>query len=234
MVRLVLGMVLSLLPNPYRGWWAGASAADFRRATILSGLVEALGCVGLYILRYFYFIQYRVGSIADAAVRRAGGEDALAVSAAQYGIGFVSLVEYILSPLSLLLVYFTLEGTLRVFAATVTEETPGTLPLYLLAWTIERTRRWHAERALGPRIVDEVHRFQGIRYDLGIASCRPKRSWDRLMTIEFEEKLYEVFEEKLGPPPRRYIYLLREIPKGKVIRGLHRYRPDEALDKTKK
>jgi hypothetical protein len=138
-------------------------------------------------------------------------------------------VEYIFSPLSILLVYFTLEGTLRVFAAAVTEETPGTLPLYVLAWGIELTRRWRAERALGPRIIDEVQRFRGIGYDLGIASCRPKSGWDRLMTIEFEDKLYEVFEEKLGPRPRRYIYLLREAPKAKVIRGLHHYRPDEVL-----
>lgn len=233
MLNLILGMVVSLFPKQYRGWWSFASSADFRRATILSGLVEAVGCLGLYIIRYLYFIQHRVGSLTEAGMQR-GAVDALANTGVQYGMGYVSLLEYVFSPLSLLLAYFALEGMLRLLTAAVTEDTPGTLPLYLLAWGIGRTRRAQAERALGPLMADEVHQFEGISYDLGITSCRPKKSWDRLMTIEFEEKFYEVFEEKLGPPPRRYIYLLREIPPGKVIRGLHHYSPDEALLEKKK
>lgn len=232
MVNLLLGTVVSLLPKPYRGWWIGSSTADFRRATILSGLFEAVGCLALYITRYFSFIQYRAGSIGEAAIKK-GAEEALGNPYAQFGMGYASMVEYIFSPLSLLLAYFILEGTLRVFSAALTEETPGTLPLYLVAWGIERVLAWRADRALGPRMVDEVHRFVGLDYHLGIASARPKKNWDRLLTIEFEDKLYELHEEKLGPPPRRYIYLLREISRGKVIRGIHHYRPDEDLPEQK-
>jgi len=221
--RLILGMIVSLLPKQYRSWWSGASSADFHRATILSGAVQALGCFGLYIVRYLYFMEYRLGTIAKAAVNKG----ALGVGASP-GAGFASTVEYLFSPLSILLVYFALEGTLRVFAAAVTEQNTGTLPLYVVAWAVGRVQSWQADKALGPRMEDEVHRFVGIDYDLGIASSRPKK-WDRLLTIEFEGKNYELYDQKLGPAPRPYIYLLKEISRGRVIRGLHHYRPDENL-----
>lgn len=232
-MRFLVSIVVALLPKQYRGWWSLASSADFRRATLFSGLVESVGCFGLYAVRYILFLKYRVGSVGEAAIKR-GVEEALGNPYAQFGMGFTTLVEYIFSPVSMLLAYFMIEGVLRVFAAAVTEETPGTLPLYLLGWVIERTGRARADRALGERMVDEVHRYAGISYDLGIASSRPKKTWDRLMTIEFEEKFYEICGEKTGPPPRRYVYLLKLITPGKVIRGIHHYRPDEDLPEGKK
>jgi hypothetical protein len=231
--RLLLDALVSLLPKSYRSRWAWATDADFRHATILSGIIEAVLCTGLYIGRYFYFIQYRIGTIADAATKRGGGEEALATEAVQFGMGFTTLAEYVFSPLSLLLCYFAFEGTLRAFSAALTDDTPGTLPLHLLGWSIERVQAWRAEKALGPRVVDEVHRFTGISYDLGIASCRPKK-WGHLLTIEFEGEFYELYEEKRGVPPRPYLYFLRENPKGKVIRGPHHYHPEEVLREPRK
>ena len=233
MFRLLLGSLVSLLPKSHRRWWAWTTGADFRRATILSGVIEALLCGGIYLIRCIYFLQYRIGTIAEAAVKHAGGDEVLAAQAVQFGMGFTTLVEYVFSPLSLLLCYFALEGTLRAFTAALTEDTPGTMPLHVLAWSIERVQRWRAEKALGPRVADEVHRFTGIGYDLGIASCRPKK-WARLLTIEFEEKFYELCEEKRGALPRPYLYFLREKPIEKVIRGPHHYHPEEVLGEPKK
>ena len=233
MFRLLPDALVSLVPKSYRSRWAWATGVDFRHATILSGVTEALLCAGIYLGRYLYFLQYRIGTLADAAMKRPSGDEALASEAVQFGMGFVTLVEYVLSPLSLLLFYFAIEGTLRAFTAAITEDTPGTMPLHVLAWSIERVQRWRAEKALGPRVADEVHRFTGISYDLGIASCRPKK-WARLLTIEFEEKFYELCEEKKGPPPRPYLYFLREKPIEKVIRGPHHYHPEEVLGEPKK
>jgi len=231
--RLLLDALISLLPKSYRRWWAWATEVDFYHATILSGIIEALLCMGIYIGRYFYFLQYRIGTIAQAAMKRPSGDEVLASEAVQYGMGFVTLVEYVLSPLSLLLFYFAIEGTLRALTAAITEDTPGTMPLHVLAWSIGRIQSWRAERAMGPRVADEVHRFTGIGYDLGIASCRPKK-WARLLTIEFEGKFYELRKEKKGPPPRPYLYFLREHSEDKVIRGPHHYHPEEALAEPKK
>ncbi len=232
MMTLVLGALVSFLPEGYRNWWPRASSADFRRATILSGLIETIGCLLLYAVRFLFFIQYRVGTVADVAIKQ-GADEALGSTAVQYGMGFTSLIEYVFQPVSVALVYFAIEGAFRTLAATITEEMLGTLPLYLVALAAGRVKRAQAEKAMGPVVEDEVHRYEGISYDLGIASCRPKKTWDKLMTIEFEEQFYEVFEEKSGPPPRRYIYLLRKKPGNKVIRLIHHYRPDEVLPEKK-
>jgi hypothetical protein len=232
-VNLLLAILLSFLPAQFRSRFELASSANLHRATILSGLLEAAVCVLLYAGRYLYFIQYRVGTITDAAMKARAGEEALGAGAVQFGMGYVSLVEYIFSPLSLLLAFFAIEGSLRLLAAAVAEESPGTLPLYIVAWTVQYMQSRRAERALGPRVVDEVHHYRGISYDLGVASCRPKADWNQLTTIAYEEKFYELFEEKKGVPPRPYIYLLREIPRGKVIRGIYHYSPEEVLPMKK-
>jgi len=231
-LRLLLGVIVSLLPEQYRRWWSGAASADLRGATILSGAVQAIGCVGLYIFRYIYFLEYRVGTIGKAAINK-GVDEMLGNLFVQAGMGTTSMVEYVFSPLSMLLVYFALEGALRLLGAVVAEETTGTLPLYLAGWVIGRVQARRADRALGVPMEDEVHRFVGIDYDLGIASSRPKK-WDRLLTVEFEGKHYELYDQKRGPAPRPYIYLLKEIPRSRVIRGLHHYRPDENLPEKRK
>lgn len=227
MFTLFVGMLVSFLPKQYRRWWSGSASADFRRATILSGAAQAAGCVAILFFRYNSFMGYRMGTIYKATAAK-GAEMALASDGVQFGLGFTALVEYVFSPLSILLAYFALEGGLRLLAAVVTQETAGTLPLYVVAWAIGRVQARQADRALGPRMEDEVHRFVGIDYDLGIASSRPKK-WDRLLTIEFEEKNYELYDQKLGPAPRPYIYLLKEISPGRLIRGLHHYCRDEDL-----
>ena len=43
--------------------------------------------------------------------------------------------------------------------------------------------------------------------------------------MDFELSKY--FEQG---PPRRFVYLLRPIPPNKLIRGLHRYDPNEELN----
>ncbi|MFQ5663009.1 MAG: hypothetical protein ACE5HL_04180 [Terriglobia bacterium] len=229
MLSYIAGLVLSLLPERYRRrWWSGSSVS-LHPAAFTSGLAQFLGCLLIFILRYVDFFQRRVqdlgGRMTDAAA-----EELLRRSDVQYGMGFVTTLEYALQPLSLLLVYFALEGAVRLCGAAFTEEILGTLPLHVVAWAHERVERVRAERALGPRVADTVERGDGKEYDVRIASCRPKSNWDRLVTVAFEEEFYEVVKEEQGSPPRRFVYLLRKMPPGKVIRGLHHYRPDESLE----
>ena len=178
------------------------------------------------------FIQRRVGGFGSAAIARE--PELLMGSMTQYGMGAVSLLEYVFHPVSILLVYFTLEGMLRAFAGALTDETPGSLPFYLILWGHERAERAYAERALGPRVADEVERGDGKHYDLRISSCRPKKDWNRLITVALNDVFYEVVKHESSRPPHRFVYLLRKIPPGKVIRGLHHYHPDEVLLEKKK
>jgi hypothetical protein len=226
-LAILAGMVASLLPAQFRNRWQWGSDANLRTSTILSGAAEVAISLGAYVLGFLSFMQWRVGGLLGEGAKGAG--QAQMGEAIAFGAGATAMVEYIFSPLSMLLVYFAVEGAVRLFAALVTDECVGTLPLAVVGWIFERGGRAKRDRQLGPRVVDEVQPCHGISYDLVIASCRAKPGWDRLVTIEYQDKLYELFDQKKGFPPRPYIYQLREHPNGKVVRGLHHYSPDEAL-----
>ena len=230
MLSFLAGIFLSLLPVRYRQWWEPASTVHFRAATVVSGLIQLLGSVALIIYTYLSFIQERLGSMTDEALAK-GGLDAVAVPTVQFGMGYFALLEFAFRPLTLLLFYLFLEGAFRLVGAAFIEQILPTLPLHVVAWTQERVEQRQVERALGPLVVDTVTRGDGKEFDLRIATCRPKPNWDRLMTISYEDQLYEIAKQEEGPPPRRHIYHLRKLPEGKVVRGLHLYDPNEPLAK---
>jgi len=104
----------------------------------------------------------------------------------------------------------------------------GTLPLYLVSWIHWRVERVIEDRKFGPRIA-ELARGGGKSFDLRVARCRPKRAWNHLMTVSFNDTLYEVVGEKRGHAPRPFVYLLRKVSPGKVVYNIHRYHPVEVL-----
>jgi hypothetical protein len=229
LLQFLAASVVVLLPRQYRRSWPWGADEGLRGPAIFSGFAEAVISLALVIVRYFAFLQWRIGTIADAALKRPAGDAALGSLAVQMGTGFVTLLEYALRPLTLLLIYFTIEGTVRVFAAWVAGESAGTLPLYVLGLGVDRAQAaWHEHR-LGPRVPDLVQHCEGISYDLCIASCRPKPAWNRMTTIEYNDEFYELHEERTGAPPRPYLYQLRKLTPGRMIRGIHRYHPHEAL-----
>jgi hypothetical protein len=228
MLSFLFGIVLSFLPKRYRESFPDSVRGDLRLGAAVSGLVQCLGCLGIFCVRYLVFLQQNVGGLADRAIAR-GGDEVFGATAAQAGMGYVSMVEYIFHPLSLLLIYFTLEGTVRFYAAGITEEVVGTLPLHVVAWGQERVGQARAERALGPRVADIVEQVYSGDYDLRIFSCRPKRDWDRLITVSYADQLYAVVWEQAGKPPYRYIYHLRKTRFGWIVRNIHHYDPQEVF-----
>ncbi len=225
--RFPLAMALTYLPAPWRRKLNLLDLGDLRTAALVSGILQVAVCAAVIVLRYSAFVK---STLAAEGMERAqlgaaekGGETAV------MGFGLVLLAAYLVSPLTIVLEYFLAEGVIRAVAALVTGESVPTLPLVGAAWALGRTQEAAAEKALGPRVVDLVQAGDGSLYHLLIASCRPKPGWDRLMTISYQEKLYEVTRSEQGAPPRRFLYHLRLKPEGKVVRGLHHYDPAEAL-----
>jgi len=228
MLGLPWGMVLSLLPKRYRDRIPALAQADLRRGAIASGLAVALLCLGLFIVRYLAYIQYRVGDLGQRAIDR-GAEGVLANRVVHFGMGAVATGEYLLHPLTLLLIYFAVEGAARFLAALVTEEITGTLPLYVVAWIEDRFSQARAERALGPRVPDIVEPMYSPDYDLRVFTCRRKRNWDRLITVSWQDQFYEVLDEQPGRPPHYFIYRLKKSPPGRILRTVHEYDPQEVM-----
>jgi hypothetical protein len=221
-------LAASLLPKQFRYRLPFVYSLDLRKGAIVSGLLEGLVSLTVVIVRYLIFLPQKVGEMGGRVIER-GAETALISEAVHYGMGYVALVEYLFHPLTILLIYFTVEGVARLLAALVTEEIVGTLPLYFIAWAVERFGRARAERALGPRVRDIVEPVYSPDYDLRIFTCRPKRDWDRMITVSHEGQFYEVVGEQAGKPPHRFIYRLRKSKPGRVIRAVDAYDPDEVL-----
>ena len=226
---LLGGAVLALVPARYRRRFV-ESDVDLHRGAFLGAATQLILCLGFFIYGYLHFMREHLDALSTT-LNKHGAEEAMGSEAIQYGAGFLTLGEYLIRPTTWLLAYFALEGLLRSLGAAITGEIIPTLPLALVGWVHTRRDARRAERALGPRVADEVEAPTAYSpWDLRIRSCRPK-PWTALTTISYEDQLYELAAVEPADPPRRFVYLLRKKPEGKVIRGLHHYNPEEPLEK---
>ena len=228
MVQFLLGLFVVLLPDRFRRKWLPQWHGNLRASATVSGIAQTLTALGLLLARYPRFVNEQVAQIDVRVINgmaQRGGESAVR------GIGVILLFAYVLLPLSILLIYFAFEGVVRFVAAMTTGEVVGTLPLALIDMTGQKWNAYYAEKKQGPRIPDlvGVPSEENSGYDLVIASCREKEGWHRLMTISYEDTLYEVAGYEEGEAPRRHLYLLRRAPLHKVVRGLHHYDPEEVM-----
>lgn len=230
LASIALGALISFLPQRYRRWWHQETSPDFRTGAIVSGVVQFVGLIILLVIRYLIFFQHRVMDIGERAIK-AGAEEALAGTTTQFALGWLTTLEFLLQPLTLIMLYFIFEGAVRIGAPLITEEVMGTLPLHLVALAHQKIKGVRAEAALGPRVADTVERGDGKQFDLRISSCRPKPNWDKMMTVAYQDEYYEVVKQETLAPPRRFVYLLRKNPPGRVMRGIHHYDPTESLEK---
>lgn len=225
----IAGIFLTLLPAGWRGGWLSHWRGNLRKSAVLSGALELLAAVALLIFRYQRYASAEMAKM-DPRVLLAAAEKA-GESAIQ-SLGMMFLITYVMTPLSLLLIYLGLEGVFRFGAAIGTGEVVGTLPLVLVDKLFGMTGKYGQEVMQGPRVPDLVFQPEtddGERYDLGVASCRKKEDWDHLITISYDGVLYEVAASATGKPPRTYLYLLRRAPVHKIVRHLHEYDPKEGL-----
>jgi len=223
MLAYLTGLGLAFVPEAWRQRWFRGTPANLVSGAGVTGVAQLIVFLAMLGWRYPAFVRSQfTGGMATATMTAAekGGETAV------MGLGPLLLVAYLIQPLSLVLLYFAIEGAVRVVAAVVSSEVLPTGPLFLLSLFDARARAYRHEQAMGPRVIDVVS-VEG-NGDLLIASCRPK-TWTQLTTICYEDQLYEVAKENQGAAPRRFLYLLRRIPPHKLVRGVYDYAPDEAL-----
>ncbi len=203
-MSFLIDLMLSFHPPRYRSAWRHSASGSLVRAAAVSGFLEMVVFGTLYIVGF-------VTAFTHLAV-----------------IGPLAFVEYLFYPKSWPLAFFFFDGTIR-WLSSLSGQAVGSLALYPAAWIHGWLERRAERRRLGPMVPDTIERGDGTRYELRISSCRPKGNWDKWMTVMYEEKLYEIAAAELGQPPRPYLYLLRTKPESKVIRGLHRYDPNEVF-----
>lgn len=233
MLKLLLSIVASLVPERYRYQWFSDAEVSVKRGAIASGYLQA-SLSGLVLwLRYPAFVHGREQMVIDAIRAQGGGADHIREGFAMIPVGAMAIYEYLVLPLSLFLAYFVVEGCIRIMAAVTTGEVLPNAILALLAALHRLAGAQYVEIRMGPRVIDAVVPGTSPEFDLRIDSCRPKR-WTKITTIGYNDELYEVAKEFTGQPPRPYIYLLKKMPGGKIARGIYPYDPNEAVTKEEK
>jgi len=221
-MNIFSAILLTFLPKRYRDHFTHFAIPD--AAVVISGFLQVFLSLGLLFNDYHAFMTARLASIpveVGEKVAEKGGESAI------MGFGGFFMMEYMLRLTTILLIYFLLEGLVRVIAAIAASEAVPTLPLKLVEVADARLSAKSHEKKMGARIRDEVQ-LDGNGQELQIASCRPK-PWTQLTAISHQGQFYELVSEQESTAPRPFIYILRKKPPTAVIRGIYAYDPDEVL-----
>jgi len=145
-------------------------------------------------------------------------------------VALIVFLDFLIHPLSLLLLYLAIEGLVRFAGGIITEETVPNLLVSLYFKTANSTSRSLARRRGAAPVADIADRLADGR--IRISSASQKTGWNSSITVGIGGQWFEVESEEQAPPPRTFMYVLRPASPGKVLRGYQEYDP-ASLDTTK-
>lgn len=214
MQSLLRDVLLSFCPVQVRRDYRPESPARVVRAATWTGLFQLLLFGYMLIVRYGHFLVERAKLWAPVLARTS--------DAFQSGTLIIVTLEFLLYPVSFLLLYFSLEGAARLLTGLVSSEVVPSLPVFL-TFKIRNIlhRRREAER-VRQLPADTVTVLPNDRLRIATAHSRPAWSNPNL-TIRIGGELYELERMDKGPLPRPFVYFLRRSPVGKILRGLEEY-----------
>jgi hypothetical protein len=178
-------------------------------AAKITGFLQTLFFAALLVFQYIAFIRQRTHQFGSVLGN--------AAPAVQAGGLIIFTFDFLIHPISLLLLYLMVEGALRFLGGVVFGEIVPSFSVFL-AFKLRGYRR------AKPQVVIE-DTFENLPDGerVKIASAHPKSGWNATITIEIDGRWYEVEKEEIGMQPRTYIYLLRPAPMGKILRKYERY-----------
>lgn len=215
MLSLLRDLLLSFCPLRARLRHRPASPATVLHAATWLGLLQFLLFAAALLHRYARFFSLRAHQWVS---QMKGTTEVL-----QTGAALVITLEFLLYPLSLLLLYLALEGLARFAAGLVASEVVPSLPVAacfrLLEYRARRRQQTYA--ASLPRDSCEPLPEGGLR----ISSALSKPRWTDTVTISIHGRWYAVERQERAAPPRSFVYVLRPAPVGHVLRRLEEYEP---------
>lgn len=210
--NFIAGIWYSLLPKRWWANWEFSSTSDFARSGVVCGLIEFLVFSRLTLLWLARFMIARSKLVAGAGMNQG----------TQLWVLAIFLVDFMIQPLSLVLVYFALEGFARGYTAWLHGIVLPTLPFHLIAKWQSRHEHRANDNALGPHIADIVeHLSPG---EVRIASSRPK-DWSASITIAYNDQMWELLGCEQAAGPRMFIYRLKVRTSNVAIRAIRTYEP---------
>ncbi len=245
-----IGPFLALLPKRWRPILRPSPSLNWMRAGILSGFGE--GVVALIALMYWY--SYSVPTWISRGLD-AATEGRMSVEVTDHEIGFMAIMIFATHPLTWIVLYGGLEGSVRLLTAAFGENCLGILPLYLadraflkmtgrnvpdaktdagftqgnIASYVEAVKEKLVVHGL-PQLADEIFvRKEDDGEFLEIHASGRKHNWDPPRTVRFQDEFFRLEEFFKGSLPRPFRYRLRRVAAGVMSRTVLDYVPGEAV-----
>lgn len=136
-------------------------------------------------------------------------------------VAIIVFLDFLIHPLSLLLLYLAIEGLIRFAGGIITAEIVPSLLISLYFKTADSMSRSLAHRRSPPPVADTADRLADGR--IRISSASQKTGWNSSITVGIGGQWFEVESEEQGPSPRAFVYVLRPASPGKVLRGYQEY-----------
>lgn len=254
MLTFLLGPFLALLPKRWRDSLPGNDSIDWRTPMILSGFGESLIALIAMVYWYSYSVTGWVSRGLDAAL---AGKMGRGVN--EQEIGFMAIAIFATHPLTWLIAYAGIEGSVRLCAA-LTESYLGVFPLFIgdkIYLKMTGRSGPSVAKAAGyeqgnwssytgairekvrlsriPLVPDELC-FSGSEAEeiLEVRACRGKPDWTPPRTVRYQDGFYRLEACSKGPEPRPFQYRLRRLTAGVMGRSVLVYSPEETPVLTKK
>lgn len=219
MHSLFRDFLLSFCPSAVRRGLQPESTLRVLQAATWGGLAQFLLTGLVLILRLKSYFVVRGHQLAP---HLSGSNET-----GQAIITVVVALEFLLHPLSLFLLYVAIEGLVRFIGGLITSEAVPNLLVFLFFKAYGALSRSRYRRQNAPSLADLLDHLPEGR--IRIASACSKSGWNASITIGLNGQWFEVEREEDGPSPRPFVYILRPLPLGKVLRGYEEYDAASAL-----
>lgn len=248
MFTFLLGPFLAALPKRWRQSLPAQKLIEWRIASMLSGFAEFLFGVGAMLYWYSYSVTTWVSRGLDAALAGKMGPN---VNDQQ--VGFMAIFIFATHPLTWLIAYIAVEGSVRLVGAAFAENNLGVLPLFLADKIFLKTTGQsepgiaqaagytetnlssymgairEKARVMGTAIVPDelcVTR-EGADEFLEIQACRDKPDWAPPRTVRYQNTFYRLEASSSSSGTRPFHYRLRRLSAGVMSRTVLVYAPDD-------
>jgi hypothetical protein len=242
----ILGPLLALLPSRWRASLPAALYVDWQKAGIVSGFAEIAAATFAMMQWYSYSMMRWVDNAVAAAV-----DGKLGPEVTTHQIAGAAYAVWMTHPVTWVIAYFGVEGTVRLVSAAFTDSVFGTLPLALVdkvIATIFGHRRpgvpSNGDKPSGgfaspvsairdkvmtatlPQVPDELSFLENSAGKfLEIRACRAKEDWIPPKIVHYENSYYRLEAHSRGPAPRPFIYVLLKLSAGVPSRSVLQYQP---------
>lgn len=248
MLTFLLGPFLAALPERWRQSLPMQKLIEWRIASMLSGCAEFLFGVAVMLYWYSYSVTTWVSGGLDAALAGKMGS-----SVNDQEIGFMALFIFATHPLTWLIFYVAVEGSVRLVGAAFAENNLGILPLFVADKVFLKVtgrsvpgiayEAGYSETNLSSYVgaIREKTRVmrtaiiadelcvtrEGADEFLEIRACRSKPDWTPPRTVRYQDTFYRLEASSGGSGPRPFHYRLRRLSAGVMSRTVLVYVPEQ-------